>query len=122
MAEWQQDQDKFIAKHSHSLEQIGTGEVLGFPLTEKFQRELSQQFHPEIPVSSLKRVLTLLDEADVDSALLNEWMETYKRHGVDVAVEVVENIAFWRREAMEAIVPIKTIRHIIKWIMEGQDV
>lgn len=116
LAEWQRDHQSFVEKHSHSLQHIGAWEVLGFPVAEKFQQELRSKFYPEISGSSLKRVFALIDEAEQDSSSLKEWVDTFERQGIAVTVEAVENIALWRREAMEAIVPIKTIRRIVKWI------
>jgi len=119
LTDWQRDQHAFYAKHSFSLQQSGPGEVLGFTVTENFQKELSQKFSPEVAGPALKRVLTLIDEAESDSALLNGWLEMFKHQGIEVTVEVIENIAIWRREPMEAIVPVKTIRRIVNWITEG---
>jgi hypothetical protein len=118
LAEWQSDLHAFYVGFGHQLQQPGSGEVLGFPITENFQNELSRKFTPEKPGPALKRVLTLIDKADSDSALLNGWVEMFKHQGIEVTVEVVENIAIWQREPMEAIVPIKTIRRIVKWIRE----
>lgn len=121
LAEWQRDQRAFYAGFSHQLRQPGLGEVLGFPVTENFKNELSQKFTPEVSGPALKRVLILIDAADSDSALLNGWVGMFKHQGVEVTVEIVEDIAIWQREPMEAVVPIKTIRRIGKWIMEDQD-
>ena len=117
--EWQRDQRDYFAGHSHMSQPTGLDEVLGFPVTEKFRQELAQKFSPEAPTASLKRVLTLVDEAESDSALLNQWMEMFQHQAIEVSVEAVENIAIWRRDPMEAIVPVKTIRRIVKWITEG---
>ena len=119
LAEWQGDQHAFYARHSHKLQQPGPGEVLGFSVTEKFQKELRQKLTPGAPGPALKRVLTLIDEAESDSVLINGWVKMLKHQGIEVTVEIVENIAIWRREPMEAIVPVKTIRRIVKWIKEG---
>jgi pimeloyl-ACP methyl ester carboxylesterase len=121
LAEWQRDQRAFYAGFSHQLRQPGSGEVLGFPVTENFKNELSQKFTPKVPGPALKRMLILIDAADSDSALLNGWVEMFKHRGVEVTVEIVEDNAIWQREAMEAVVPVKTIRRIVKWITEDQD-
>ena len=118
LADWQNDQLTFYAKHSHLTQQAEPDEFLGFAVTEKFQQELRQPFSPEVPETSLKRVLILVDEAELDTVLLNQWVDMYKHQGITVTVEAVENVAIWRREPMEAIVPIKSIRRIVKWITE----
>ena len=121
LAEWERDQHAFYAGFGHQLKQPGSGEVLGFPVTEKYQSELRQKFTPNVPGPALKRALILIDEADSDSALLNGWVEIFKRKGIAVTVETVEDIAIWKREPMEAIVPVKTVRRIVNWITEGLD-
>jgi alpha/beta superfamily hydrolase len=116
LTEWQADQHTFIAKHSHFTQQAGPEEVLGFSVADKFQQELRKNFKPQIPDAALKRVLALVDEKELDSPLLKEWMQMFELRDIEVTLEAVENIAIWRREPMEAIVPIKTIRKIVKWI------
>ncbi len=116
LKEWELDQYNFYAKHSHMSRPANSAEILGFPITEEFRNELNQKFLPDVSNSSLKRVLILVD--DVDSASLEEWVAIFNNKGIDVSVEAVEDIAIWRREPMDAIVPIKIIRRIIKWITE----
>ena len=118
LAEWQRDQDAFYAGFSIQLKKPEPGEILGFPVTENFQKELAQKFTPEAPGPALRRVLTFIDKADSDSAALNDWLGKCKNQGIEATVEVVDNIAIWRREPMEAIVPVKTIRRIVRWITE----
>ena len=118
LAEWQRDQRSFYAGFGHQLQQPRSGEVLGFPVTENFQNELRQKFTPEALGPAIKRVLILIDETDSDSALLNGWVKMFKHQGIKVTVEVVEDIAIWKREPMEAIVPVKTVRRIVNWITE----
>jgi pimeloyl-ACP methyl ester carboxylesterase len=121
LGEWQRDQQAFHDKHSYQLQQTGANEVLGFTVPEKFQSELRRRFEPVAPGRALKRVLVLTDESDANSELVNRWVEMFNHQAIEVTLEVVENIAIWRREPMEAIVPAKTIRRIVKWIGEGQD-
>ena len=118
LTEWQRDQQVFSGKLGFSPRQSGPGEILGFSVTEKFQKELGQKYAPQVPHPALKRVLVLIDEADSGSASLNGWLEKLKQPGIEVTLEAVEDIAIWRREPMEAIVPIKTIRRIVKWMAE----
>ena len=118
LADWQNDQQAFSSKHSYQLQHSVSGEMLGFSVTEKFQKELSQEFVLGTLSSSLKRVLILTDESELDSAQLNGWIEIFKAQGVAVTVETLEDIAIWRREPMDPIVPIKPIRRIVKWIAE----
>lgn len=119
LTEWQREQQDFYAKHSHIAQPASDGEVLGFPVTDNFRRELSRKFVPDANSSTLRRVLILIDEADSASASLNEWIETYKSLDVAVTLEVTEDIAIWRREPMDAIVPARTIRRIVKWFEES---
>jgi len=118
LEEWQHDQQEFHNKHSHTLQQPGPEEILGFPVTEKFQSELSRQFTPKVTDPVLKRVLILAGKSEFEAALLKGWVEVYQRQGIEVTMEDEEDIAIWRREPMEAIVPAKTIRRIVKWITE----
>lgn len=120
LQEWQREQQVFYSKHSHSSQQPGPGEVLGFPVTEFFQKELARKFTPEAGILALKKVLILVDEIESDLDLLNEWIVFFEHQGIDVTLEAVENIAIWRREPMDAIVPVKTIRRIVKWLTEAQ--
>jgi hypothetical protein len=62
-------------------------------------------------------VLTLVDEGQLDSAPLNQWMELFKQRGIEVTLEAVEDIAIWQREPMDAIVPVKSLRRILSWIL-----
>jgi alpha/beta superfamily hydrolase len=119
--EWQRDQQAFHDKHSYQLQQAGANEILGFTVPGKFQSELRRNFDPAAPGRALKRVLILTDETDSNSELVNRWVEMFNHQAIEVTLEIVENIAIWRREPMEAIVPVKTIRRIVKWIGEGQD-
>lgn len=119
--EWQRDQQAFHDKHSYPLQQVEANEVLGFTVPEKFQSELRRRFDPAAPGRALKRALILTDETDSDSDLMKRWIEMFNQQSVEVALEIVENIAIWRREPMEAIVPAKTIRRIVKWVGEGQN-
>jgi len=115
--EWQHEQQVFYDRHNHLLQPVERDEILGFPVTEKFRKELCRKFSPEVPSSSLKRVLTLVDEGQLDSAPLNQWMENFKQRGIEVTLEAVEDIAIWQREPMDAIVPVKSLRHILNWIL-----
>ncbi len=119
LQEWQQEQLVFDGKHSHKPEHGSGGEILGFPVPKIFNKELANKFSPAVSPSSLKRVLILVDDAEMHSEALTEWQKMFESHGVAVNVEAVENIAIWRREPMEAIVPIKAIRRIVKWIIEN---
>ena len=119
--EWQRDQQAFHDKHSYQLQHAEANEVLGFTVPEKFQQELRRNFDPVAPGRTLKRVLILTDETESNSELMNRWVEMFNQQAMEVTLEIVENIAIWRREPMEAIVPAKTIRRIVKWIGEGQD-
>ena len=119
--EWQRDQQAFHDKHSYQLQHAEANEVLGFTVPEKFQQELRWNFDPVAPGRTLKRVLILTDETESNSELMNRWVEMFNQQAMEVTLEIVENIAIWRREPMEAIVPAKTIRRIVKWIGEGQD-
>ncbi len=120
-SEWQRDQQAFEDKHSYQLVQAGSDEILGFTVSENFQAELRRKFDLTTPGRALKRVLILTDEAESSSEQMNRWVETFKQQAIEVDLEMVENIAIWRREPMEAIVPVKTIRRIVQWIGEGQD-
>ena len=104
-----------------TMHDFEANEVLGFTVPEKFQLELRRIFGPDAPGRALKRVLILTDETDSNSELVNRWVEMFNHQAIEVTFEIVENIAIWRREPMEAIVPVKTIRRIVKWIGEGQD-
>lgn len=117
--EWQNAQRAFNNKHSHTSMQNNKGEILGFPVTERFRNDLAKQFTLELSNPLLKRVLILVDEADIGSRPLNNWVGNFESGGAKVTVESVENIAIWRREPNEAVVPIKTIRRIVKWISEN---
>ena len=117
LAEWQQLQQVFDSKHSHTSQKSDSGEILGFPVTETFQKELANEFSLAITNSYLKRVLILVDEAETASAILKNWVNMLKSHGVIVTVETPENLPIWRREAIESVVPIKTVRRIVKWII-----
>lgn len=117
--EWQHEQLTFDGKHSHKSRQAGAEEILGFPVPEIFSKELANKFLPTVSSSSLKRVLILLNEDEMQSAALSEWQEMFESHGVVVNVEAIENIAIWKREPMEAIVPIKAIRRIVQWVIEN---
>ena len=119
--EWRRDQQAFNDKHSYQLQKTEANEVLGFTVPEKFQQELRRKFDPAAPGRTPKRVLILTDETDSNSELMNRWVEMFNHKAIEVTLEIVENIAIWRREPMEAIVPAKTIRRIVKWIGEGQD-
>ncbi len=119
--EWQRDQQAFHDKHSYQLQQVEVNEILGFTVPGKFQSELRRKFDPTAPGQTLKRVLLLTDDTDSNSELVNRWVEMFNHHAIELTLEPVENIAIWRREPMEAIVPAKTIRRIVKWIGEGQD-
>ena len=116
--EWQHEQLAFDGKHSHKSGHVGGGEILGFPVPEIFSKELANKFSPAVSPSSLNRVLILVDDAEMHSEALSEWQKMFESQGVTVNVEAVENIAIWRREPMEAIVPIKVIRRIVKWMLE----
>ena len=118
LAQWLRDQDAFGAGFSFELKKPEPGEILGFSVTENFQKELKREITPEAPDSALKRVLAFIDKGDSDSAALNGWLEKCRNQGVEATAEVVDDIAIWRREAMEAIVPAKTIRRIVRWITE----
>ena len=119
LAEWRDVQQVFDRKHSHTSQKTDSGEILGFPVTEAFQKELANEFSITTTNSTLKRVLILADEAETESAILKNWVNIFKSHGVKVTVEIPENLAIWRREAIESIVPIKTIRRVVKWIIEN---
>lgn len=119
LEEWQHEQFVFDGKHSYKSQQTGQEEILGFPVPEIFSKELANKFSTTVSSSSLKRVLILLDGAEMQSAALSVWLEMFKSHGIVVNVEAIENIAIWRREPMEAIVPIKAIRRIVQWIIEN---
>lgn len=119
LADWRHEQHVFDSKHSHTSKQSRKGEILGFPVTETFQKELSSEFLLAIKNPSLKRVLILVDQAEAKSALLRSWVDTFNHHGVVVTVETPENLAIWKSEAIESVVPIKTIRRILKWIIEN---
>lgn len=123
LAEWYRDHKAFLGKHSYASEDdVDADEILGFPVTADFKKELSQLFSPVEPSSSLKRVLFLVDESDIESPQLKDWANTYQQKGIQTTIEAVENIAIWKREPMDAIVPIKTIRRIVKWVAEGKNV
>lgn len=117
--EWQHEQLTFDGKHSHKSQQTGPEEFLGFPVPEIFSKELANKFSLTVSSSSLKRVLILVDDAEMQSAALSEWLDMFESHGVVVNIEAIENIAIWKREPMEAIVPIKVIRRIVQWIIEN---
>ncbi len=119
--EWQRDQQAFHDKHSYQLRQSRANEILGFTVPEHLKSELRRKFEPETPGRVLKRVLILADENDSSSVLMNRWVEMFEHQSVAVTLENIENIAIWRREPMEAIVPVKTIRRIVKWIGESPD-
>ncbi len=121
LAEWLRDQEDFYAGFSFQLKKPEAGEILGFPVTERFKKELAQKITPEAPGPALKRVLIFIDHADSNSAALKYWLEKYQNQGIEATVEVIDNIAIWRREPMEAIVPVKAIRRIVRWITEGQN-
>ena len=118
--EWQRDQQTFHDKHNYPRQQIEDDEILGFVVPETFKAELRAQFGPAPAGGTLKRVLILTDAAEIGSAPANRWTEAFERQSVEVTIEAVENIAIWRREPMEAIVPAKAIRRIIQWIMEAE--
>lgn len=120
LADWQSEQHSFNGKHSHDQQQTSKAEVLGFSVSEAFQQELATQLSLQVSSTSLKRVLILVDAAEMESELLNSWLETLKHKGIEITLESVDNIAIWRREPMEAIVPAKTIRRIVKWMIEAQ--
>jgi alpha/beta superfamily hydrolase len=120
LREWQVAHQSFYARHSDlSTPEVST-EVLGFPLSEGLKAELDQSFIPESTYSSVKRVLILIDQAEANSALLDQWVESFTRQGIEVTVEVGDDIAIWRRGPMEAIVPIKMIRRIVKWVGDDE--
>ncbi len=114
--EWQAEQAAFAAKHSHQADQADEGEILGFPVSGEFVQALDTGLVPEPGSTSLKRVLVLLDEADKHQEALNRWLGVFETQHIPVDVITEENIAIWRREPMDAIVPIKTIRRITKWV------
>lgn len=118
LADWQRDRQAFVGRHSNLPRKIDAGDMLGFPVTDELVKELKQQFIPAEPGPSLKRVLILVGESEVESKLLKQWINGFSRRGTSVSVESVEDIAIWRREPMEAIVPIKAIRRILGWIAE----
>jgi pimeloyl-ACP methyl ester carboxylesterase len=122
LREWQVAHQSFYAKHRHLSMPAGSTEVLGFPLSEGLKAELEQSFIPESTYMSVKRVLILIDQAEANSALLDQWVESFTRQGIDVTVEVGDDIAIWRREPMEAIVPIKVIRRIANWVGDNEHV
>lgn len=117
--EWQHEQHVFDNKHSHTPRQARTGEILGFPVTDAFHNELTREVSLTITNSCLKKVLILADEVDTKSVILKKWVDMFKSHDVMVTIELPENLAIWRREAIESIVPIKIIRRIVKWIAEN---
>jgi len=119
--EWQRDQRSFHDKHSYRLAQSGADEILGFRVPQKFQSELRREFEPATPGRALRRVLLLTDESAASCRLTNRWIEMFDSSAIQVTLEAFENIAIWRREPMEAIVPAKTIRRIVQWIAEGRD-
>jgi alpha/beta superfamily hydrolase len=119
LTEWQQEQYEFYAKHSHLQQPTTTDEILGFPVTQDFRLEISRQFIPPTASSTLKRVLILTDSAETFPAAVGEWLDTLKQQGIAVTEEATGDIAVWRREPMDAIVPVKTIRRIVKWLGEA---
>jgi len=115
--EWRHQQRVFNSKHSHSKVQSSQEEVLGFPVTTTFQQELIEDRTIEANNTSVKRVLILVDESELEAAELMSCVDTFQSNGADVTVESVESIAIWKREPMEAIVPIRIIRRIARWII-----
>ena len=119
LLDWQREQQAFDDKHSYATAQSEGDEILGFPLSPGFRKELTQKFPPENSPSALKRVLVLVDEGEADSGLLRQWVSGFEQRGVEVVVEETGEIAIWRREPMDAIVPVKTIRRMVKWLAEA---
>ena len=120
LREWQVAHQSFYASHSHlSTPEVST-EVLGFPLSAGLRAELDQSFIPESTYRSVKRVVILIDQAEANTALLDQWVESFTRQGIEVTVEVGDDMAIWRREPMEAIVPIKVIRRIARWVGDDE--
>ena len=120
LREWQVAHQSFYASHSHLTTPEVSTEVLGFPLSAGLQAELDQTFILESAYRSVKRVLILIDQAEANTALLDQWVESFTRQGIEVTVEVGDDIAIWRREPMEAIVPIKVIRRIARWVGDDE--
>lgn len=121
LADWEREQQAFIDKHSVLPRAPAAGDLLGFPLTDALRRELEREFRPEARPTPVRRVLLLADESELDSPLLSEWGESFARDGAAVRIEAVADAAIWRREPMEAIVPIRTIRQILGWLAEAPD-
>ncbi len=119
LQDWQRDRQTFMGKHSNLTRKLDERDMLGFPLSDKLVSELEQNFTCNTPGNTLRRVLILVDASETESVLLRQWVDVLAAAGAAVAVESIEDIAIWRREPMESIVPVRAIRRILGWAAEA---
>lgn len=118
ISEWQAEQEKFLNKHSHKIANLDAREVLGFPMCKKFQTDLCHSLAVSDPAATLQRVLVVMEKGEGER--FAELINTLTSKGADVGREVFDGAAIWRREPMEAIVPVKILRRIAAWVKEGE--
>jgi len=118
LQEWQEQQRIYNAKFSWFSGQAEADEILGFPVTESFRAQLCRTFPPALASTSLQRVLILAGESDVDPALMNDWIAAFEQRGIATTVETMVDPPVWHREPMDALVPIKTLRQVVAWLVD----
>lgn len=117
-ADWKQAQAEHDRAHGRSAADPALDEVLGFPVTEAFRNELREGLSLGSPTRSLRRALVLY-EAGREAH--DRWIvDTLGSSGASVTAEMPDAPAIWHREPMEAIVPFKLIRRMVRWIQEGR--
>lgn len=116
LAEWQEAQAEHDRKHSHAAVAPAQAEVLGMPITDVLHAGLLHDLVVSAPRRAMRRVL-ILAEPTV-AAQLHDLPRVLAGEGAVVNTETDEAPAIWRREPMEAIVPIKLIRRVVAWMNE----
>lgn len=114
IAEWEDEQKKFDLKHSHAAPLSHADELLGFPLTKSLRSDLEKPLFVEALSVSLRRVLILAHDHDAVAGLADGLGSS----GASVSVEIIDTPEIWRREPLEAFVPLKLLRRIVEWINE----
>lgn len=116
LEEWCEAQAVHDRAHGIPASAPAHTEVLGYPLTEAFRRELQSGLALPAPSAALRRALVCTTG---NGAAAAEVAQRLAGKGASVAVESSEDAAIWRREPMDALVPFKLIRRIVGWLQEG---
>jgi alpha/beta superfamily hydrolase len=115
--EWEHAHLEHERKHGLAgARQRGSGEILGFPLSDVLRAEIETLDLPP-PNPALRRVLILAEQPGDRG--VQRFAQTLASRNASVHVEPAEAPAIWRREPFEAIVPFKLLRRIITWMKEG---